>query len=44
MSAGKYSINRNAAGNASGIYFYRIKAGNIKKIQKMMLMKQIRNI
>ena len=37
--AGKYSIEFNAAGFVSGIYFYRIQAGNYSLTKKMILLK-----
>jgi photosystem II stability/assembly factor-like uncharacterized protein len=38
-SSGKYSVNFNANNLASGIYFYKIDAGNFTKTMKMILMK-----
>ena len=38
-SAGKYSVKWNASNYASGIYFYKLEAGNFVKVQKMILMK-----
>lgn len=37
--AGEYNINFDASNLASGVYFYRIKAGNFVKVNKMLLMK-----
>ncbi len=36
---GKYSVKWNASNYASGIYFYKLEAGNFVKVQKMVLMK-----
>jgi len=38
-SAGRYNVEFNASGYASGIYYYKIEAGMYKSVQKMMLMK-----
>jgi subtilisin family serine protease/tetratricopeptide (TPR) repeat protein len=38
-SAGRYNVEFNASGYASGIYYYKIEAGEYKSIQKMMLIK-----
>lgn len=38
-SQGTYDINFNASGLSSGIYFYRIIAGNYSKTKKLVLMK-----
>ena len=38
-SAGRYNVEFNASGYASGIYYYRIEAGAYKSVQKMMLIK-----
>jgi photosystem II stability/assembly factor-like uncharacterized protein len=38
-SSGKYSVNFNANNLASGIYFYKLQAGNFTKTMKMILMK-----
>ena len=39
MKAGKYTVNFNAANLASGVYFYRLQAGNHISTKKMMLLK-----
>jgi hypothetical protein len=39
MNAGYHSINWNASGLSSGIYFYRISSGNFVATKKLMLMK-----
>ena len=38
-AAGKYIVDFNANNLPSGIYFYKIQAGNFNKTQKMVLMK-----
>jgi len=38
-SAGRYNVEFNASGYASGMYYYKIEAGAYKNVQKMMLMK-----
>jgi len=38
-SAGRYNVEFNASGYASGIYYYKIEAGMYKSVQKMMLIK-----
>jgi hypothetical protein len=37
--AGKYNIEFNASGYASGTYYYKLESGEYKNIQKMMLVK-----
>lgn len=39
LVAGKYSVSWNALNYSSGIYFYRITAGNYSDTRKMMLVK-----
>jgi hypothetical protein len=39
MSAGIHAIDYNAGALASGVYFYRVKAGEQQKVRKMLLMK-----
>ncbi len=39
VNAGQHSINFNAANLSSGIYFYRIQAGNYVDVKKMNLLK-----
>ena len=38
-SAGNYSVNFNAADLPSGIYFYRLEAGQFSQVKKMILVK-----
>jgi hypothetical protein len=38
-AAGKYSVKWNASNYASGIYFYKLEAGNFVQVRKMILMK-----
>ena len=38
-SAGTYKITYDASGNASGIYFYQMKAGNFISVKKMSILK-----
>jgi len=38
-NAGNYSVNFNAADLPSGIYFYRLEAGQFSQVKKMMLIK-----
>ena len=37
--AGAYSVKWNARNNASGVYFYKLEAGNFVQVRKMILMK-----
>ncbi|MEW6196052.1 MAG: DUF5666 domain-containing protein [Bacteroidota bacterium] len=39
MNAGRHEVTFNAAKLASGIYFYRLKAGNFVSVKKMMFLK-----
>ncbi len=39
QSAGSYNVNFNAAGLSSGIYFYKLSAGNYTSIKKMIVLK-----
>ena len=39
QNAGNYEITWNASGMASGIYFYRLQAGNFVQTRKMVLLK-----
>jgi hypothetical protein len=39
QSKGKHSIHWNAQNNASGIYFYRLRAGDFTRTMKMLLVK-----
>jgi hypothetical protein len=39
LNAGSYVYNFDAAGLASGVYFYKIQAGNFNDVKKMMLVK-----
>ncbi len=39
LSAGSYKIDWNAARFSSGVYFYRLTAGNFRSIKKMILVK-----
>jgi len=38
-TAGYYSVNFNATGLSSGVYFYKITADNFTAAKKMMLLK-----
>jgi hypothetical protein len=39
MGAGNYSVSFNASELPSGLYFYKIEAGQFSQTKKMMLMK-----
>ncbi len=39
QTAGSYNVRFDASGLASGIYFYTLKAGNVTKTKKMLLVK-----
>jgi photosystem II stability/assembly factor-like uncharacterized protein len=39
QAAGKYSIDFNAGDFASGVYFYKIEAGDFEEIKRMLLLK-----
>jgi hypothetical protein len=39
QSAGTHNITFNASGLSSGVYFYRLQAGNFSSTQKMILIK-----
>jgi hypothetical protein len=39
MSAGSQSVVFDASKLSSGVYFYRLDAGNFSSIKKMMLLK-----
>lgn len=39
MSAGYYTINFNASGLSSGVYFYKLESGNFVATKKMVIMK-----
>lgn len=39
MKAGKYSVMMNASGLSSGVYFYRLEAGNFIDVKKMTVLK-----
>ena len=39
LTAGKYNYELDASGLASGVYLYRIQAGDYMEVKKMMLMK-----
>jgi hypothetical protein len=39
QSAGYYTFTLNASNLATGIYFYRLQAGNFVSTKKMMLVK-----
>jgi len=37
--AGSYSVSWNASNNSSGVYFYKLTAGNYSQVRKMVLVK-----
>jgi hypothetical protein len=37
--AGRYDVEFNATGFASGVYFYRLKAGNFLSTKKLMILR-----
>ena len=39
MEAGSHTVEWNAARFSSGVYFYRISAGNFTETKKMMILK-----
>ncbi len=39
QTPGNYTLRFNASGLPSGVYFYRLKAGNFSEVKKMILMK-----
>ena len=39
MTSGTYAIPWNASGMASGVYFYRLKAGEYTETKKLLLLK-----
>ena len=39
QTAGNYKVEFNARGLASGLYFYRLTAGDFVSVKKMMLLK-----
>jgi hypothetical protein len=39
MNAGNYSVNFNADDLPSGIYFYKLEAGQFTQVKMMMLLK-----
>ncbi|HEX2984875.1 MAG TPA: T9SS type A sorting domain-containing protein, partial [Ignavibacteriales bacterium] len=39
LGAGSHNVEFNAAGMASGVYFYKIESGSFSNIKKMMLLK-----
>ncbi len=39
MKAGSYTVNFNASGYASGVYFYKLTAGSFNSVKKMSVLK-----
>jgi hypothetical protein len=39
QAPGQYTVTFNAQNLASGVYFYRISAGNFNEVKKLMLLK-----
>ncbi len=39
MSSGYHTVTWNAGGMASGVYIYRLSAGNFVQVKRMILMK-----
>ena len=39
LTAGYHTVNFNATNLASGVYFYRIEAGDFVSVKKLMLLK-----
>ena len=39
IDAGSYAVQFNAEGLSSGVYFYRLQAGNYTEARKLVLMK-----
>jgi hypothetical protein len=39
LTPGKYEVNWNGAGQASGVYFYKIETGEFVKTMRMILVK-----
>jgi hypothetical protein len=39
LTPGKYKVDFNGSGLASGVYFYSLEAGNVYQVKKMVLVK-----
>jgi hypothetical protein len=39
MNPESYELNWNAGNNASGVYFYKLTAGNYNEVKRMVLIK-----